>query len=130
MKKSLILLICISVSAGAMAQTASDLRIIRETSFEDKKYEEHVPDSLGAVGRTAVLIGRQLTGECWFEPECYIFVGQAVKEFGLVPGLIITSDRLTRCSKIGTASHHHFSDDGRIHEGTEAYRVRKRRTTR
>ncbi|MDO5442410.1 MAG: membrane protein insertion efficiency factor YidD [Bacteroidia bacterium] len=130
MKKSLFLLIFLTVSAGALAQTTSDLRLIRETTFEDHQFEEHVPDSLTAVGRAAVLVNRQLTGECWFEPECYIFVKQAVKEFGLIPGLVITTDRLTRCSKIGTASGHHFSDDGRIHEGVEAYRVRKRRADR
>lgn len=130
MKKTLFLLISILVSAGAMAQTASDLRIIRETSFEDTLYREHVPDSLSAAGRAAVLVNRQLTGECWFEPECYLFVKQAVKEFGFIPGLIITTDRLTRCSRIGTASRHGFGEDGRIHEGTEAYRIKKRRNPR
>lgn len=130
MKKSLFLLIFLLVSAGAMAQTVSDMRLIRESSFEDHLFEEHVPDSLGTAGRAAVLINRQLTGECWFEPECYIFVKQAIKEFGVIPGLIITTDRLTRCSRVGTASGHHFSEDGRIHEGVEAYRSGKRRSTR
>lgn len=129
MKRSLILLISLFVSAGALAQT-SDRQLIRESFFVDSTYVETVPDSLSAIGRAAVAINRQITGECYFEPECYIFVRQAVKEFGLIPGLVITTDRLTRCSRVGTASRHHFSEDGKIHEGTEAYRTRKRRNGR
>lgn len=126
MKRSLIMLISLFVSAGAMAQT-SDASLIREASFSDERYEETVPDNLSAFGRFAVTMNRQLTGECYFEPECHEFVIQAIKEFGFLPGLIITTDRLTRCSRIGTAAHHHFSEDGLIHEGTEAYRPKRRK---
>lgn len=127
MKRCLIQLLLLLVCASAVAQTRSDSQLIREVSFEDDMFTENMPDSLSTFERTAVKIGRQLTGECWFEPECCIFVGQAVKEFGILPGIVITADRLTRCSRIGTSQHHHFSEDGRIHEGTEAYRGRKRR---
>ena len=130
MKKCLILLMSLFVSAVTMAQTRSDSQLLREATFEDGGFSESIPDSLSTFGRTAILIGRQLTGECWFEPECCIFAGQAVKEFGVLPGMVITADRLTRCSRIGTSQHHHFSEDGRIHEGTEAYKVRKRRSGR
>lgn len=127
MKKSMILLISIFVSAVGWAQT-SDSGLIRETSFEDNSYIEIIPDSLSVIGRAAVAVNRQITGECYFEPECYIFVKQAMEELGVIPGLLITTDRLTRCSRIGTSQHHHFSEDGRIHEGVEAYRTRRRRT--
>lgn len=126
MKRSMILLIFLFVSAVGRAQT-SDSGLIRETSFDDNSFIESLPDSLSAIGRATVAVSRQLTGECYFEPECYIFVKQAVKEFGIIPGLLITTDRLTRCSRIGTAQHHHFSEDGRIREGVEAYRIRRRR---
>ena len=126
MKRSMILLISIFVSAVGWAQT-SDSGLIRETSFDDNSFIESLPDSLSAIGRATVAVSRQLTGECYFEPECYIFVKQAVKEFGIIPGLLITTDRLTRCGRIGTAQHHHFSEDGRIREGVEAYRTRRRR---
>lgn len=127
MKRCLIQLLLLLVCAAAVAQTRSDSQLIREVAFDDDMFTENMPDSLSTFERTAVKIGRQLTGECWFEPECCIFVGQAVKEFGILPGIVITADRLTRCSRIGTSQHHHFSEDGRIHEGTEAYRGRKRR---
>lgn len=126
MKRSMILLISIFVSAVGWAQT-SDSGLIREISFDDNSFTETVPDSLSAIGRAAVAVNRQITGECYFEPECYIFVKQAMKEFGIIPGLLITADRLTRCSRTGTSQHHHFSEDGRIHEGVEAYRTGRRR---
>lgn len=126
MRRFLTLMVMFLTGAVLQAQT-SDFRLIRESSFEDHRYEEAVPDSLSALGRAAVTLNRQLTGECWYEPECYLFVGQAVKEFGILPGLIITTDRLTRCSRIGTASGHHFSKDGKVHEGVEAYRARKKK---
>lgn len=124
--KSLILLMSVLLCSAAMAQT-SDIGLLREVSFDNGLYVETVPDSLSLLGKASVAVNRQITGECYFEPECNQFVGQAVKEFGVVRGLIITTDRLTRCSRIGTASGHHFSKDGRIHEGTEAYRIKKRR---
>lgn len=130
MKKCLILLMSLFVCALTMAQVRSDSQLIREASFADDRYTESISDTLSAAGRTALKIGRQLTGECWFEPECCIFAGQAVKEFGILPGIVITADRLTRCSRIGTSQHHHFSEDGRIHEGTEAYKPRKRRSAK
>lgn len=129
MRRFLTLLLLLLAGAALRAQT-SDLRLIRESSFEDGRFEEAVADSLSVLGRAAVKVNRQLTGECWYEPECYLFVGQAIKEFGILPGLVITTDRLTRCSRIGTASRHHFSDDGKIHEGVEAYRVRKKKDGR
>lgn len=129
MKRITALMLMLFVCNLVKAQT-SDSGLIRESSFEDHRYEETVPDSLSVLGRAAVKLNRQLTGECWYEPECYLFVGQAVKEFGLIPGLIITTDRLTRCSRIGTASRHHFSEDGKVHEGVEAYRPTKKKVRR
>ena len=131
MKKCLVLLMMsLIVSAMAMAQARTDSQLIREASFDEGRYTEELADSLSAFEKTSIKIGRQLTGDCWFEPECALFVGQAVREFGVLPGLVITTDRLTRCSRIGTSQHHHFSEDGLIHEGTEAYKVRKRRSSR
>lgn len=127
MKRSLILLIFILVSAGARAQTISDKQLIGSVSFEDHEYEETLPEGLSASARTAAIIGRQLTGDCYFEPECYMFVRQAIDSLGIIPGLIITADRLTRCSRIGTSQHHHFNEDGKIHEGVEVYMPKKRR---
>lgn len=126
MKKTLTLLVSVLLCSYAMAQT-SDIGLLREVSFEDSLYVEAALDSLSFLERAAVSVNRQITGECYFQPECYQFVGQAVKDLGILPGLIVTTDRLTRCSRIGTASHHHFSEDGKIHEGTEAYRFKKRR---
>lgn len=66
----------------------------------------------------------QLYGVCRYVPECVDFYAPAVRELGFIRGTLSTVDRMTRCGRIGTAANHSAASDGRIHEGTEAYRRR------
>lgn len=45
---------------------------------------------------------------CLFTPSCSHFAEQALTRFGIIKGLLLTSDRLQRC--------HTFSDKGKIYE--------------
>lgn len=57
----------------------------------------------------------------WFEPSCGRYFGPAVKELGLVPGVLSTADRITRTGRISAADRPRLSPDGLVHEGPEAY---------
>ena len=93
---------------------------------------------LNAIGQTAPgdtashklyhLIRHQMRGQCYYAPECVDFFPQAVRDFGPIRGTLSTLDRLTRCTYIGTATFPRElkGKDGRIHEGTEAYRRRRK----
>ena len=71
------------------------------------------------------LIRHQMRGRCYYEPECVDFFPQAVKDLGPVRGTLSTLDRLTRCTYIGTAAFPLKGADGKVHEGTQAYRRRR-----
>lgn len=68
----------------------------------------------------------QLAGDCYYTPTCAEFFKQACKELGFFPAVFATADRMTRCTRIGTAAkYHRRGADGHINEGPEVYRVRK-----
>ena len=124
MKRAIILTAALLACASAMAQT-SDAALLRRASSGP---EAPAADSLRAAGRIAAAIGLQLAGKCPFDPDNTAFFRQAVREAGFFPAVFFTADRLTRSGRVGTAQHHHFSEDGLIHEGVEAYLPGKRKT--
>ena len=122
MKRAIILTAALLLCAAATAQT-SDAALLRRASSGTAA---PAADSLRAAGRIAA-IGLQLAGKCPFDPDNTAFFRQAVREAGFFPAVFFTADRLTRSGRVGTAQHHHFSEDGLIHEGVEAYLPGKRK---
>ena len=123
MKRAIILTAALLLCAAATAQT-SDAALLRRASSGTAA---PAADSLRAAGRIAAAIGLQLAGKCPFDPDNTAFFRQAVREAGFFPAVFFTADRLTRSGRVGTAQHHHFSEDGLIHEGVEAYLPGKRK---
>ena len=74
------------------------------------------------------LIRHQMRGQCYYAPECVEFFPQAIRDLGPIRGTLSTLDRLTRDTYIGTATFPKElkGKDGRIHEGTKAYRRRRK----
>lgn len=124
MRRAIILTAALLLCAVATAQTG-DAALLRRAHFGTPAAE--AADSLQAEGRVAAAIGLQLAGKCPFDPDNSAFFRQAVREAGFFPAIIFTADRLTRSGRVGTAQHHHFSEDGLIHEGVEAYLPGKRK---
>lgn len=104
MTRCLISIFLLLLSVSAFAQK-SDSQLVLETSFSESIYDESIPESYSAFAKVAEVVSRQLTGECYFEPKCYLYFEDAVRKNGVIPGFIITTDRLTRCSRIGMAGH-------------------------
>lgn len=46
------------------------------------------------------VISAQLSKECPYEITCSNFSKQSIKQFGLIKGIFITADRITRCNRI------------------------------
>lgn len=44
------------------------------------------------------LFSEQIMANCGFEPSCSSFARKALKERGVIVGIILTADRLTRCN--------------------------------
>lgn len=46
------------------------------------------------------VISAQLSKECPYEITCSNFSKQSIKKFGLIKGIFISADRITRCNRI------------------------------
>lgn len=68
-------------------------------------------------------------GSCAFIPDNIVFFKEASKEFGVIPSIIFTSDRITRSNRIGMSGKNMAAADGKVHEGIEAYSLKKRLDT-
>lgn len=73
-----------------------------------------------------LLVTFQARGQQFFEPSCGKYFPQAVKQIGLVPGILSTADRITRTGRISAADRPVLSPDHLVHEGPEAYSKRLR----
>ena len=73
-------------------------------------------------------VRHQISGSCKFETECIDFLPAAVKAYGPVRGFFSYLDRVTRCSRVGTASYPASlkTRQGRIREDERAYRRRRK----
>ncbi len=123
MKNTLILLCLLFVAFSANAQLM-DREFLANANFYNGRLEDKNIDSLSGFGKITTVVNRQLSGRCFFEPECNLFFEEAVHRFTLFPAIFITADRMTRCSRIGAAGMPSFyfeSEDGKFHEGTDAY---------
>ena len=117
MRRAILLTALILVCAGMKAQT-SDAALLRRASFDAPVT---AADTLGQT------VGRQLFPACPFIPDHRTFFRNAVREAGFIPAVFFTLDRVTRGTRVGASQHHHFSEDGFIHEDVEAYLPDKRK---
>ncbi|MBO4465389.1 MAG: membrane protein insertion efficiency factor YidD [Bacteroidales bacterium] len=121
MRKACLIALLLSAAVAAYGQADRDLvqKALEQAQIERKDTSKH---------KLYHLFRDQMRGQCYYAPECVEFFPQAVKELGPIRGTLSTLDRLTRCTYIGTATFPRElrGKDGRIHEGTEAYRRRRK----
>ena len=121
MRKACLIAMLLSAAVTAYGQTDRELvqKAIGQAQIERKDTTDH---------KLYHLLRHQMRGQCYYAPECVDFFPQAVKDLGPIRGTLSTLDRLTRCTYIGTATFPRElkGKDGRIHEGTEAYRRRRK----
>lgn len=81
-----------------------------ETSFL-KKYN---PISL-LIGSSLYVyqnvFSKHISADCLFTPSCSEFSKQAIKEFGLLKGTLLSIDRVNRCNRIAATDLRHSEAD-------------------
>ena len=121
MRKVCLIALLLTAAVTAYGQTDRELvqKALEEAQIERKDTTKH---------KLYHLIRHQMRGQCYYAPECVEFFPQAVRDLGPIRGTLSTLDRLTRCTYIGTATFPRElkGKDGRVHEGTEAYRRRRK----
>ncbi len=58
---------------------------------------------------------QHLSASCLYEPSCSDFSKNAVKQFGLVKGTLLSFDRLSRCNRIAATDLHFDEIDPKTH---------------
>ena len=118
---ALALLLCGTCAFGQ----ASDLQLLRRADFGSVMQTETAPEGANGVEKAMYAVRKQLTGRDFYDPPNYMFFRQAVRSIGFVPAFFATSDRLLRDSRLGTVRTYLNPDDPVIHEGPEAYSLRR-----
>jgi putative component of membrane protein insertase Oxa1/YidC/SpoIIIJ protein YidD len=68
-----------------------------------KNFKNSNPASLAYAGSLFVYqnyVSQHLSADCMYSPSCSDFSKQAVKQFGLAKGVLLSFDRLGRCNRI------------------------------
>lgn len=118
---------------SVIAKNFTDSSIIKKHKvnyvFKNKNaFVKYNPVSLlfgGALLFYQGVISRQIMMGCAFNPSCSNFSKQSIRAFGLVKGMALSADRLTRCTKLSSADFHPvmFDDNGKVQDLPEYYRL-------
>ncbi len=75
------------------------------------------------------VISSQISADCPYEISCSNFSKQSIQQFGLLKGVPISADRLTRCSKIAIKDLHplRINEEGMIVDSTSYYSIKQLR---
>jgi putative membrane protein insertion efficiency factor len=57
------------------------------------------------------VFSKHLSADCLFTPGCSEFSKQAIKEYGLLKGTLLSIDRVNRCNRIAAQDLKHYSVD-------------------
>ena len=121
MNRPLIAAACLMLLASMPLCAQQDRTLMLQADFDSLLVREPFPEGANGVEKAAITIGRQLLGHNYYNPPNVLFLRQAVREIGPVRGILATSDRLLRASKIGTADYSLPRPLRGIEEGPEAY---------
>ncbi len=57
------------------------------------------------------VLSKHISADCLYSPGCSEFSKQAIKEYGLFKGTILTIDRVNRCNRIAAQDLRHYNPD-------------------
>jgi putative membrane protein insertion efficiency factor len=72
-------------------------------------------------------LSKHFSADCLYEPSCSNFSKDVIQHYGLLKGVFLTADRLSRCNRIAQTSLHPLTIDpntGRSTDGYTKYRFR------
>ncbi len=124
---------------------SSDIRIINEHQFtskvkqhkkrsfffvSEKKFMRYNPVSLALGGMMYTyqnIVSSLIAADCPYEISCSGFSRSSISTFGLIKGVALSADRLTRCTKSAAKDIHDidFTPGGKIIDTPDEYRLRK-----
>ena len=146
MKKELLAFIFLFISTTCFLQNKSDLELLSSCDFKIKEFEttrkvsyvfaernafmKYNPVSLlfgGSLLFYQKVISPQIQAGCAFDVSCSNFSRQCIKRYGILKGISLSADRLTRCTRLSAVDFHPvmINDDGKCIDHPEFYTLRK-----
>ncbi|BAV04260.1 hypothetical protein FLA_0241 [Filimonas lacunae] len=124
--KWIALVLLVSVTSIAHTQTASDIMLVKQTSFyTPERYYKRAgnndsilqtqhknviaawnPFALAMKGSMFIyqhVLTQQLSRKCPYEISCSNYSKHAIHEFGLIKGMFVSADRLLRCNRLSAS---------------------------
>lgn len=145
-----LLAVCLLLAFSLKGQHLSaDLNLIRSSTLKPLAYHEpvHQPEFLFADHPSALVrynpfslvfgglmwiyqkqITQQLYSTCIYSPTCSSFSISLIREYGLLPGMLFTADRLSRCNRLALydfPAHEVDHEIHRIRQEPDYYRFRR-----
>ena len=102
-------------------------------AFEGKNwFVKYNPVSLmfgGALLFYQKVISPQIMAGCAFDPSCSNFSKQCIKLYGIPKGVALSTDRLTRCTRLSSIDFHPvlINENGKVNDLPVYYRLRERK---
>ncbi len=127
---------CLSQPVSAQNITA-DLAYIQGSSLEESthskpkkplkpilKYNPLFWALNGSLTLYQKVVSPQISAGCLYETSCSRFSRIAIHEFGIIKGVALTADRLSRCNRISAAgiSRDQLTREGKIIDEPSMYR--------
>ncbi|MCZ4694210.1 membrane protein insertion efficiency factor YidD [Ancylomarina euxinus] len=139
-------ILCLCILTQAQSKESSNIQLIlktktntlntkkpsREYIYKNEKswLKKYNPISLG-FGSLLYLyqnvLSQQFSADCLYHPTCSDFSKDAIREYGLVKGIFLSSDRICRCNRIAATSINYFKFDQKSHHAHDSvsyYRIK------
>ena len=151
-KRDLSLKVCLALMAltcfafQGKAQNELTRNLLRSADFHEHRFDEHKvqflrPESKkflvrynpitymagGMLYAYQKVISAQLSTHCPYEHSCSQFSKMAIKEYGILKGVALSADRLTRCTQftVSDITPLNFNEDHKIKDPLEDYSLKK-----
>ncbi len=142
---SFVILFCLLIPRYSQAQLDSnDIKLIIEEDFHDARFDKRKIQYLFADFSNPLLkynplslffgslmftyqsvVSPQFSASCLFHTSCSHFSIQLIREFGLIKGIALSADRVSRCSRIAATDIHPLRVDdksGKVLEDTDMFK--------
>jgi putative component of membrane protein insertase Oxa1/YidC/SpoIIIJ protein YidD len=145
------ILVCLLLFLNSMysfSQVSSDMLLIENCKVDSAKFEQKRKISYVFKDKNWVIkynpvslifgvgllfyqkvISPQIVMGCAFNPSCSNFSKGCIQEFGLLKGVFLSADRLTRCTRLSSIDFHPilFDENGKVNDLPIYYRTNKKK---
>lgn len=145
-KLGLVLLLLMTCSGLWSQNLTEDMKLLRDHSFIRPEFAtqkasfmflssqspvlKYNPVSLGfgaLMYAYQTVLSRQISASCLYSPSCSNYSRHLISDYGLIRGIIFSSDRIMRCNRIALIDipvSDFDEKDHKVHETTSIYKNR------